>query len=204
MADCGCALEAQNEAERKTLRALLYINAFMFALEFSAGIVAYSVGLLADSLDMFADASVYAMSLYAVGRSQKLKARAAHFSGVIQVLLGLGVVAEVGRRFIFGGSPEGILMLSIGGLALAANLCCLALLTKHRDGEVHMRAAWIFSSNDVLANLGVMVSGMLVAYTTSGYPDLIIGFVISALVIRGGIIILGEAKEAKDNGAKYT
>lgn len=203
MSDCGCEFEAQNAAERKTLRVLLCINAFMFALEFSAGLIAYSAGLLADSLDMLADASVYGVSLYAVGRNQLLKAKAAHISGVIQVLLGLAVIVEVGRRFVFGSSPEGLLMLSIGSLALAANLTCLALLAKHRNGEVHMRASWIFSTNDVLANLGVMLSGVLVAFTASSLPDLIIGMIISALVIRGGIIILSEAKEARTNGIKH-
>lgn len=204
MSDCGCEFEAQNEAERKTLRVLLSINAFMFVLEFLAGLIAYSAGLLADSLDMLADACVYGVSLYAVGRSLLHKAKAARISGILQVLLGLGVITEVGRRFFFGSSPEGVLMLSIGALALVANLICLALLAKHRQGQVHMRASWIFSTNDVLANLGVILSGVLVAFTESSYPDLIIGLVISALVIRGGIIILSEAREAKAYGSEYT
>ncbi len=95
-------------------------------------------------------------------------------------------------------------MLGIGFLALAANLSCLALLAKHREGEVHMRASWIFSTNDVLANLGVILSGVLVVFTASSYPDLIIGLVISALVIRGGTIILSEAKEAQANFSEQT
>ncbi len=197
MADCDCQFEARNEAERKTLRLLLYINAFMFVLELSAGILAYSAGLLADSLDMLADACVYGISLYAVGRSQFYKARAARISGIVQILLGLGVIAEVGRRFVFGSEPEGLFMLGIGSLALTANLTCLMLLAKHREGEVHMRASWIFSANDVLANLGLILSGILVALTASSLPDLIIGLLISALVIRGGIVILGEAKQAQ-------
>lgn len=200
MSDCGCEFEARNEAERKTLRVLLYINAFMFMLEFTTGLIAYSAGLLADSLDMLADASVYGISLYAVGRSQLLKARAARTSGIMQIILGLGVIVEVVRRVLFGSSPEGLLMLSMGSLALIANLCCLALLSKHREGEVHMRASWIFSTNDVLANLGVILSGVLVAFTASSLPDLIIGLIISTLVIRGGVIILGEAREALADG----
>ncbi len=196
MSDCGCEFEARNEAERKTLKALLYINASMFVLEFTAGLIAHSAGLLADSLDMFADASVYGLSLYAVGRSQLLKARAAQVSGVVEILMGLGIVLEVGRRLVWGSSPDSLIMLGMGALALVANLSCLALLAKHREGEVHMRASWIFSANDVLANLGVILSAVLVAITASSLPDLIIGLVIAALVIRGGIIILGEAKEA--------
>ncbi len=57
-----------------------------------------------------------------------------------------------------------------------------------------MRASWIFSTNDVIANLGIIVSGILVASIGSRYPDLIIGTIISAVVIRGGIKIIQEAR----------
>lgn len=196
MSDCDCEFDAQNEAERRTLSLLLYINAFMFVVEFSAGILAYSTGLLADSLDMLADASVYAISLYAVGRIQRLKARAAQSSGFLQILLGVGVIVEVARRLVYGDSPEGLLMLGMGVVALMANVACLSLLARHREGGVHMRASWIFSANDVLANVGVMLSGILVTLTASRWPDLVIGLIIALLVIRGGIVILKEAGEA--------
>ena len=70
-------------------------------------------------------------------------------------------------------------------LALLANVSCLFLLAKHRDGEAHMRASWIFSTNDVLANLGVMAAGALVAWTGSHVPDLLVGIAVSALVLLG-------------------
>ncbi|MEJ5301324.1 MAG: cation transporter [Thermodesulforhabdaceae bacterium] len=204
MADCGCEFEAKTKAELRVLRILLGINAVMFAVEFAAGLVAESTGLLADSLDMLADAFVYGISLYAVGRALSLKARAARTSGFVQILLGLGVLAEVCRRFLLGSEPESVLMLSFGSLALVANLTCLALLTKHRKGEVHMRASWIFSTNDMLANLGVILSGILVAVTASHIPDLVIGLLISALVVRGGLAILREAKAASTDGGERT
>ena len=87
-------------------------------------------------------------------------------------------------------------MVGVGGLALLANVTCLVLISSHRKGEVHMRASWIFSRNDVIANLGVIVAGVLVAMTASRLPDLVIGAALSLLVIRGGITILGEARSA--------
>ena len=197
MSGCGCEFEARTRAELRVLRILLGINAVMFLVEFSAGLAAQSAGLLADSLDMFADACVYGLSLYAVGRAISLKARAARISGILQVLLGLGVLGEVGRRFFYGSDPQSALMMGIGALALLANLACLALLARHRNGEIHMRASWIFSTNDVLANLGVVLSGALVAMTASRWPDLVIGLVISTVVVRGGFRILREAKAAR-------
>lgn len=194
---CGCEFEARNASELKILRILLGINGVMFVIEFCTGLLADSTGLLADSLDMLADASVYGLSLYAVGRAAHHKIRAATLSGILQILLGVGVLVEVGRRYVMGSEPQSVLMLTIGGLALAANVTCLMLIFKQRRGEVHMRASYIFSANDVLANLGVIISGALVSVFSSRLPDLIIGLLIAALVIRGGVAILGESKAAR-------
>ncbi|WP_246068464.1 cation transporter [Microbulbifer harenosus] len=183
--------------ERKTLVALLSINAFMFFLELVLGLIAESTGLLADSLDMLADAFVYGVSLYAVGKAVAKKASAARISGYLQILLGVGVLFEVLRRLFFGSEPQSTLIVVVGIVALLANIVCLGLISKHRSGGVHMRASWIFSVNDVLANLGVILSGALVAILGSRYPDLLIGMIISALVVRGGIQIVREAREAE-------
>lgn len=194
MSDCDCEFEASNAAERKTLAAVLAINAGMFVVEFTAGLLASSTGLTADSLDMLADASVYAISLYAVGRSVRIRGRAALGSGVLQLLLGVGVLADVARRSIVGSEPVSLIMLVVGGVALAANVTCLFLLAEHRHGDVNLRASWIFSTNDVIANVGVILSGVLVWATASRFPDLVIGLIISALVIRGGLRIVREAR----------
>lgn len=191
-------LEEAAELERKTLWTLLAINGAMFLIEAVAGWWGESTGLLADSLDMLADASVYGIALYAVGRSRRLQANAATASGVLQIALGLGVILEVVRRFLYGGEPVGVLMMSVGALALAANVSCLLLIAKHREAGVHMRASYIFSTNDVIANLGVIISGAIVMYLGSRLPDLVIGALISVVVLRGGIQILRETKEARE------
>ena len=198
MADCGCGAEQADELERKTLIILLLINAFMFVTELVLGWIAQSTGLIADSLDMLADAAVYGISLYAVGKGVLQQARSAQVSGMLQVTLGFGVLFEVIRRLIFGSEPQSLLIMTVGFVALFANIACLMLISKHRDGGVHMRASWIFSTNDVIANLGVIFSGVLVALLGSRYPDLIVGTIISLVVIRGGITILRDAKQTRD------
>ena len=60
-----------------------------------------------------------------------------------------------------------------------------------------MRASWIFSKNDVIANLGIIFGGILVYALESRYPDLIIGMFISIIVIRGGIHICNDARNEK-------
>ncbi|MEG4119148.1 MULTISPECIES: cation transporter [unclassified Microcoleus] len=194
MSDCGCHMEAKNAAERKTLRILLLINGTMFVVGIVAGVLADSTALVADSLDMFADASVYTMSLYAVGKSAHHKNRAATLSGIFQITLAVMVVVDVIRRFVWGSSPESGWMMAMAFLALIANSYGLYLLSKHRKGEVHMRASWIFTQNDVIANFSVIVAGFLVTLFNSRFPDLIVGFGIASLVVWGGISIIRDAQ----------
>ncbi len=198
MSGCGCEIEIKNKDQRRVLILLLAINGVMFIAEIVAGIMGDSTALIADSLDMLADAAVYAIGLYAVGRSLLVKAKAAHVSGILQIVLGLGVLFDIVRRTVVGSEPESVMMIAVGIVALIANTICLVLIYKHRQGEVHMRASWVFSKNDVIANLGVISGGFLVAYTGSPYPDLFIGLIIAAIVIRGGIHIIKDANREKD------
>ena len=181
---------ADDAAEGRTLKLLLGINAAMFVLEMVLGLIAQSTGLIADSLDMFADAAVYGLALYAVGRAAAMKIRAAHLAGWLQLLLALGALAEVARRFVSGSEPDSLLMGAVGLLALAANVACLVIVAPRREMGAHMKASYIFSANDVIANLGVIAAGILVALTESRYPDLVIGAVIGAVVLNGARRIL--------------
>lgn len=193
MSDCGCEMQAKNAAERRTLRWLLAINGSMFTVELITGLLANSTALLADSLDMLADATVYGISLAAVGGSKRGKIRAALISGSFQMTLAGLVLVDVIRRFLLGSAPEPGWMMGIGAIALLANVICLSLIAKHRQGEVHMRASWIFSRNDVIANLGVICAGGLVQLFNSRIPDLVMGLLITGLVLRGGIEIIWDA-----------
>jgi Co/Zn/Cd efflux system component len=182
--------EADPARETRTLRMVLAINAVMFVGELVMAWFAQSAGLLADSLDMFADAAVYGLALYAVGRSAQARTRTAHVAGWLQAALALGALAEVARRFVSGSAPEPPLMMIVATVALVANVACLWLVARHRDGGAHMKASVIFSANDVIANAGVIVAGAVVALTGSRYPDLIVGVVISSIVFSGARRIL--------------
>lgn len=180
----------QPHEQRKILYLLLFINFLMFFLESITGWISASTGLIADSLDMFADAAVYGMALYVVGKSSQHQLRAAHFAGYLQLGLAVLVIVDVLRRFWFGSEPASLWMIGIGCIALIANITCLLLISKHRHDGSHMKASYIFSANDVLMNLGVIVAGGLVLYTGSNYPDLIIGLIVAVLVMNGALKIL--------------
>lgn len=195
---CDCDIEVRDASQKKILLTLLLINGVMFISEIVVGIMADSTGVIADSLDMLADAMVYAIGLAAVGKALSRKNDAARVSGYFQVGIAVLVMVDIIRRFIGGSEPVSSLMLIISCVALAANLFCLYLISKERNGEVHMRASWIFSKNDVLANLGVIIAGALIYFTGSRWPDLIIGSIITIVVLLGGIQILKEAKADKE------
>ncbi len=179
-----------DRAQAGVLRLLLAINAAMFVLEAVSGWIFASTGLLADSLDMLADAGVYGISLYAVGKAAKFKFRAAHISGWLQLALAAGALFEVARRFVYGSGPDPPYMIGVAAIALTANVICLWLIARYREHGAHMKASWIFSTNDVIANFGVIVAGVLVALTGSRYPDLIVGAIIGIIVMIGAIRIL--------------
>jgi Co/Zn/Cd efflux system component len=184
------ASSGSDAAEARTLRLALAINLAMFVVELAAGLLAQSTGLIADSLDMLADATVYGLSLYAVGRALRTKLRAARVAGLLQGILAVGVLADVARRLATGSAPEAPAMIGVSLIALAANATCLVLLASHRRGGAHMRASWIFTSTDVLANVGVIVAGALVAWTGSRIPDLIVGTAVGLIVLGGSVKIL--------------
>ena len=199
MSEC-CGGEAKNQRERNLLWIVLSLNALMFLVEFVAGWIADSSGLLADSLDMLADTIVYSLSLYAVGRSITYKARAALFNGGLQLALGLLVILDVARRVWFGSEPQTTIMSSIALLALLVNSACFMLLYQFRRGDINLRASWICSRNDMLANIGLLIAAGMVAWLDTAWPDWLIGLLIAAIVIHSSLNIIKDAKATIRSG----
>lgn len=184
-----------NDVQSKLLWTVLAINLVFFLIEITTGLISSSMGLVADSLDMLADASVYGLSLWAVGSTVARKKSVARFSGIIQlVLAGIGII-EVTRRFILVDTvPDYRIMIVVSILALIANSVCLYLLQRSKSEEAHMKASMIFTSNDVIINSGVVLAAILVLITESKYPDLIIGGIVFLIVVRGAIRMLNLGK----------
>ncbi|MBT8582648.1 cation transporter [Polynucleobacter paneuropaeus] len=176
--------------ERKVLIWLLALNGLMFFVEIVVGWIAQSAGLIADALDMFADAAVYIVALYAVGKAAQHKLKAAKLAGVVELFLAALALWRTGYQIYIGAMPEANAMIWVSLLALVVNVTCLYLIYKRKNDGAHMRASFIFSANDVLANLGVIVAGVLVAWLNNPTPDWIIGLAIGFLVLSGAIRIL--------------
>ena len=113
------------------------------------------------------------------------------------LVLGIGVLVEVGRRVVYGAEPLSGWMIGTALLSLAVNVTVLRLLAPLKAGEVHLRATWLFTRADVVANIGVILAGVLVLWLATPYPDYVIGTLIGLYVIKEAIEILGDARRAR-------
>lgn len=181
--------------DKKLLWTVLAINFSVFAVEIVAGLIAHSMGLVADSLDELADALVYALSIYAIAGTPIMKKRIARSSGVLQLVLALWGFTEIVRRFIADKpTPNFIVMIAFSCVALVGNAASLYYLRKSKTQEIHIKATQIFTSNDVIVNVGVIIAAILVAVVQDKIPDLVIGAIVFAIVFRGAISIFKLAK----------
>ena len=191
--DKSTELENLRGRQSKTLWIVLAINGVMFGLELIVGLLAGSVALQADSLDMLSDTLVYGFSLYAIGKSSHWRAGSALLKGSIMALFGIGVLLQSGYRFFVGGVPESNYMFFMSLLALAANASCLFFLSRHKSDDINMRSTWLCSRNDIIANTSVFLAAVLVAMTHSKLPDLIVGLLITVIFLKSAISVLRDS-----------
>ena len=198
--DKACAIEALQVRQSATLRIVLAINAVMFVVELTSGLLAKSTALLSDSLDNLGDALTYGLSLYAVSRGARSKAMVALFKGGLITLAGLFVLGQVVYGMLHPSVPVFATMGVIGIVALAANGACLALLWKHRTEDINMSSVWECSRNDIASNLSVLVAAAGVWLTGSAWPDLLVGFALAFLFLwSAGKVLAGAFRQLRDS-----
>ncbi|AUA56018.1 MULTISPECIES: cation transporter [Achromobacter] len=196
--------DSNDSEDRRTLTLVLLINLGQSVAGLGVGLWASSTALIGAALDNLADASVYGVSLYAVGRAREIKVRAARLSGWLLIGLAVMLLVEVLRRFFGGEPPVGPAMMVMAAVNAALNVICLRLLKRHRGGDVNFKASAIFTNNDSIVNLAIVLSGALVMWSESNVPDLILGLVVSAVAAQGGREILRDAAEATEKARSNT
>lgn len=192
--DKAAALESVRQRQAATLKIVLLVNGVMFLVEFGAGLLAGSVALLADALDMLGDALVYGFSLYVVGRSVRWKAWAAFAKAMAMGMFGLVVFGQLLYKVAHPQVPAFEAMSAVGALALAANAVCFALLWRHRAEDINMRSVWLCSRNDLAANVAVLLAAAGVWALASPWPDIAVGAFICALFLRSAFVVVREAR----------
>ena len=188
-------LTSANDQQRRTLLIVLILNALLFLGLGAGGILADSSALLANAVDNASDSVVYLISFVAIGRAASWKRGAARLSGILLLVFAAGVLIDVGRRWWFGTEPVGWTMMGLALVAAIVNLICLVLLRRDQSGDVNMEAAKTFSMNDFASNGGILVAGGLVMWLDQAWPDLVVGMLVAAIAVKGGIEILRSASD---------
>ena len=191
----GCELNALQGRQRTTLKLVLAINAVMFFVIVAAALYAGSVSLMSDSLDNLGDALTYALSIYAVARGGRVKARVALFKGTLILVAALAVAGQIAWKLLHPAVPIFEAMSAFSLLGLAANGICLYLLWRHRNEDINMSSVWECSRNDIASNLAVLAAALGVWSTGSGWPDLFVAFCLVMLLLRSAIRIISAARK---------
>lgn len=196
--DCGCTGDtdrAENDpGYRRALWLVVALNLGFGVIEVVGGLVAGSQALLADSLDFLGDGTITLLGLLALGWAATARAKIAYAQGLFLLTLGIGVIGVAIWRAMTATAPEAELMGGIGFAALAVNVTAALILSRYREGDANVRAVWLFSRNDALANVAVIVAAGLVAWTGKAWPDLAVAAVIAALFLHSAFEILRSAR----------
>ena len=195
---CGCHGDARlaqhDPAYRRALGIVVLLNLGFGLCELVGGFLAHSQALKADSLDFLGDGSISLIGLMALAWSARARSQVALTQGLFLGALGLGVIALAIWRAFNATLPEAGLMGGIGVVALVVNVASALLLSRFRDGDANVRAVWLFSRNDALANVAVIVAAGLVAWTGQAWPDLAVAGVIALLFLHSAFEIVRNAR----------
>lgn len=186
---------SETHEQRRTLLVVFALNLLLFLSLGAAGVIGDSSALIANAVDNLSDTVVYAISWLAVGKSGHLKRSAARLSGIMLVIFAVAVLIDALRRPFFGPEPAGVTMMVMAAFAAAVNLLCLWLLKALQTKDINLRTAQTFSVNDFFSNGGIIAAGALVWWTGSWIPDVIVGLIVAAVAVHGGVEILRDAKQ---------
>ena len=185
---------AQSHEYRRALWVVLAINAGMFLVEATFGVIGGSVALQADALDFLGDAATYGVSLAVLGLALRWRARAALLKGATMGLFGFWVLGNAVAHAMTGHVPSAPLMGGIGMAALAANVASAMVLFRYRRGDSNRRSVWLCTRNDAIGNVAVVVAGALVFVLESGWPDLVVGGAMGLLALHSAASVVGQAR----------
>ena len=200
--DCGCTGDQDrakvDPAYRRALWIVVILNVGFGFAELVGGFWTGSQALKTDSLDFLGDGSITFVGLLALGWSARARSRVALVQGLFLGALGLGVIGTAIVRALDAEPPEALFMGGIGVAALVVNVAAALVLARFRKaGDAQARAIWLFSRNDALNNVAVIVAAGLVAWTGSGWPDLVVAGVIAVVFLQSAWEIVRDARRER-------
>ena len=195
--DCCCPKITTHTtpAYRRALWIVVLLNAGYGLIEVFGGFIANSQALKADALDFLGDGSITFVALLALAWSTARRARVAFLQGSFLALLGLVVLGSTAYRVFVTQEPEAVLMGGFGIVALAVNVAAAAVLLKFKEGDAGVKAVWLFSRNDAIGNAAVVAGAVLVWFTGTPWPDLIVAMAVAVLFLKSASEIIADARK---------
>jgi Co/Zn/Cd efflux system component len=179
---------------RRALWIVAVLNLGYGVVEAVAGFVGSSQALKADALDFLGDGLITLLAVLATRWSATWRARFAMAEGIFLGALGVGVLASTAYRVLVLGRPDADFMWIFGSAGLIVNVLAALVLARHRTGDANVRAVWLFSRNDAIGNALVVLAGMLVAWTSNSWPDLLASALIAGLFLKSAWSIVAVAR----------
>ena len=167
---------------RRVVRRVVLLNLGYFGIESAVALAIGSVSLFADSVDFLEDASVNLLILLALGWTMRQRARLGMGLAMILLVPGLATLWTAWDKFNSLVPPAPLPLVLTGLGALAVNLSCALMLTRHRHHSGSLtKAAFLSARNDALANVAIIAAGLLTHVIPSAWPDLLVGLGIAAM-----------------------
>ncbi|NKJ35474.1 cation diffusion facilitator family transporter [Rhizobium sp. SG570] len=167
---------------RRTVLIVALLNLGYFGVEFAVALKIGSVSLFADSVDFLEDASVNLLIVLAMGWSLKARAKVGMALAGILLIPALAMVWALWNKFNTPVPPEPFALSMTGGGALLVNLSCAFMLARFRSHSGSLtRAAFLSARNDAFANVAIILTGLVTAYTLSVWPDVVVGIGIAIM-----------------------
>lgn len=194
--DNHCSIDEQSSSPeyRKILWICLIANAVMFVVQMGASYIAGSVSLLANSADFLSDSANYGISLFVLGKTLQMKAKASIIKGVSLGMVGLWVAYETFHHSLDQTIPKPTIMIVVSIIALIVNVGCAVLLYRHRNGDSNATSVWLCSRNDAIGNIAVMFAAGGVFALGSAWPDIIVAAILAWLALSAAWQIVMAAR----------
>lgn len=189
--------------EQRIRRAVLIVallNFGYFFVEFTAAIAIGSASLFADSADFLEDTAINMLVFYAVAWSAARRRKAGSVLAALILIPAIATIVTVVLKIMNPEppSPEGLTGVAVG--ALVVNLICAVILLRLRnEGSSLATGAWFAARNDALANVLIIIAGLLTFVWATAWFDIIVGAIIAAVNLSAAKEVWEESREEHDS-----
>ena len=175
---------------RNVLIIAFIINLIMITADLAYGLMMNSASLLSDAANNAGDVFILGSSILVLSSTTAVKNRLALLKGIIMIAFGLWAFYYVYLGIIGMSQLTGGIISFVGVISLIGNTSVALTMYKHQHKDINFMSAFICCRNDAFASAGIILAGLLVMFTKTSWPDILIGTVIAIIVCLGGIKII--------------